>query len=142
MLVYSVKGHHAIHFIKGHQSVLMMDPALATDDRKFSFHIQQHVWQSGINRLQHQEADSAWKRVDFGGQQIVLSGTGTLRDSIRCDILVLRYPCAAELPLVPKKVVIASSLKAAEARKQERFFLQRKIPVVYVVDSGAFQLSL
>lgn len=51
MVVYHIKKHTALAVVTGNHARLIADTALLNDDYKFHFHLQQHIWASGIKRV-------------------------------------------------------------------------------------------
>lgn len=144
LVVYSIPGSSAIHLVHGAGSVLYLDDSLRVNRQKFRFHIQQHIWQCGIERVDTLRSPEGWLLIEAGEKNILLSGPGENITRQRTDVLILRNPVPFVLleAIAPRHVVIGSGVKRSWAKRISGFCRERGIPFHDVLNSGAYELSL
>jgi competence protein ComEC len=148
VITYFISSHTAIHFISADQSILLVDSFLWQDKNKVRFHMQQHIWHSGVKHQQLLFTDTIWKTLVINNHHILLSGKGqpilSSKDSI-VDIFFIKnnVPLKHILTQIhPKHVIITSAVKAHVAKAMKQLLFEQNIPHHFVGDSGAFELSL
>jgi hypothetical protein len=145
LVVYSVNQSNAIQFVNGNTSKLLLEDNLRYDKQKFRFHLQQHIWQMGLQQIDTLIINNQWQLIGFKGKHILISGDEHYPESTQhIDVLIVRYKLKPELlkQINAKQVLISGSVKKHHAEKIKAHCLQQNIPVHDVLYSGAFQLSL
>jgi competence protein ComEC len=104
MVVYNIKGHTAIGFLKGHKAELLLDSALLKQPSKIKFHIYGHLFKSGMEDIKIspiERSDSEIPHHDlkdaclfsYDGRVIMITGknfkNGHYKDQ-RPDFLIAR----------------------------------------------------
>jgi competence protein ComEC len=145
LVVYSVNQSNAIQLINGNTSKLLLENKLRYDKQKFRFHLQQHIWQMGLQQIDTLGISNQWQLISFNGKQILISGDEHYPESTQhIDVFIIRYKLKPEVlkQINAKQVLISGSVKKHHAEKIKAHCLQQNIPVHDVLYSGAFQLSL
>jgi competence protein ComEC len=144
LVIYSISNNNAVHLINGKTSLLMIDSSLLYDKQKFKFHMQQHIWQCGIRQTDTVLNNNAWKLIQAGTKQVLLSGTNMIHFKGPVHLLVVRHKLDMTLigELNPAAVVITGTVKKKWAAAIERYCREKNIPVHHVLYSGAYQLIL
>jgi competence protein ComEC len=147
LMIYAVRNNSVIQCIRGNQSLMMGDSALLADADKMKFHLQQHQWRRGIQQTEKVFLTTEWKRMTVNQYYVVLiSGEGqpTFTEE-RCSLLVITRPIAESqlqgIPL-PSRVIITAAVKPREAHRLSDYFKPKNIPVQYVGETGAIEVSL
>ena len=145
LVVYCVNQSNAIHLVNGNTSKLLLEDNLRYDKQKFRFHLQQHIWQMGLQQIDTLGISNQWQLISFNGKQILISGDEHYPESTQhIDVFIIRYKLKTEVlkQINAKQVLISGSVKKHHAEKIKAHCLQQNIPVHDVLYSGAFQLSL
>ena len=145
LVVYSVNQSNAIQLVNGNTSKLLLEDNLRYDKQKFRFHLQQHIWQMGLQQIDTLRISNQWQLISFNGKQILISGDEHYPESTQhIDVFIIRYKLKPEVlkQINAKQVLISGSVKKHHAEKIKAHCLQQNIPVHDVLYSGAFQLSL
>lgn len=143
--VYSVNRLNAIQLIEGKKSMLLIDSAFKADKQKFRFHLQQHIWQNELIRVDTVLTTQQWTCLSVGKQHILLTGKEKptwIKSEI--DVLIVRNPVREEWIkyLKPQMVVLTGTLSTGAARRLEAWLIKNQINRHNVTKSGAFKLSL
>ena len=144
LIVYSINQNNAIQVVEGYASKLILDKALQNDKQKFRFHLQQHIWQMGIQHLDTMNLDKNWQVIASSGKRILISGDEYPQSTQNIDVLIIRNMLQLEVlkQIKAKQVLISGSVKKHHAQKMKDYYKQQNIPVHDMLYSGAFQLSL
>lgn len=145
LIVYSVNQSNAIQLVHGNASKLLLEDNLRYDKQKFRFHLQQHIWQMGLQQIDTLSISKQWQLVNFNGKRILISGDEHPTESTQnIDVFIVRNKLKPEVlqQINAKQVLISGSVKKHHAEKIKTHCLQQNIPVYDVLYSGAFQLSL
>ncbi len=145
LVVYGINQSNAIQLVHGNTSKLLLDDNLRYDKQKFRFHLQQHIWQMGLQQIDTLVIKNQWQLIGFKGKHILISGDEHYPESTQhIDVLIVRYKLKPELlkQINAKQVLISGSVKKHHAEKIKAHCIQQNIPVHDVMYSGAFQLSL
>jgi competence protein ComEC len=145
LVVYSVNQSNAIQLVNGNTSKLLLEDNLRYDKQKFRFHLQQHIWQMGLQQIDTLRISNQWQLISFNGKQILISGDEHCPESTQhIDVFIIRYKLKPEVlkQINAKQVLISGSVKKHHAEKIKAHCLQQNIPVHDMLYSGAFQLSL
>jgi competence protein ComEC len=146
MVVYQIKNQNAIHLISGTAAILIGDSTLLVNQNKLKFHLQQHIWKSGIQLQNNRYIDSIhWQRLTLPKFRLMLSGSTPFTDSADCNLLVLKNNIPIEQVvrhIHAEQIVITSAIKPAKAMQMLSFLRSNNIDANYVGEKGAIQLSL
>ena len=147
LTVYHVSGHSAIRITRNDHSYILADSALYLDREKKRFHLQQHIWSSGIVNEMYEPMDERPRYIKAGNARIlVLSNqrlkTHTFADSINMVICTAAYPDKKLLQLPSRKFILTSAIGAKQAEVLKNKLVLADREVVSVRETGAFQLSL
>lgn len=145
LVVYSVNQSNAIQLVNGNTSKLLLEDNLRYDKQKFRFHLQQHIWQMGLQQIDTLVISNQWQLISFNGKQILISGDEHYPELTQhIDVFIIRYKLKPEVlkQINAKQVLISGSVKKHHAEKIKAYCLQQNIPIHDVLYSGAFQLSL
>ncbi len=145
VLCYHVPKQQAIHFIKGNEAVLFIDSLLWNDRDKIKFHLQQHIWKSGITGNHVVYTNGNWKTLNWMGKKIVVTGkTKPAVEEINPDMLVVTNRLnKGELDHIhPGQVMIISTVGNQMATELKTYFSRQHIPVHYTGDTGALEWCL
>jgi competence protein ComEC len=144
LIIYSINQINAIQVVQGNTSKLILDNALRNDKQKFRFHLQQHIWQMGLQYTDTVDLNKNWQLITSSGKRILISGDDFPQSSKNIDVLVIRNMLHhnALKQIEAKQVLISGSVKKYHAQKMKDYYKQQNIPVHDVLYSGAFQLSL
>jgi competence protein ComEC len=145
LIVYAVSGNSAIQLISQQKSTLWLTPELKQNKQKFKFHLQQHIWQSGIKQIDTININENWQWIACKQKQILLTGKHkALSTSFKPDVLVVQHYISYIYlqQLQPKFMVITGTLSRKAQARMEQYAESQKIPYHNVLKSGAFQLSL
>jgi competence protein ComEC len=143
--VYSINNSNAIQLVNGTHAVLLLDSNVRYDKQKFKFHLQQHVWQIGVETIDTLTPTANWQQIKMANTTILLAGKQKYAPHYtNPDYLIIRHPLPVTLlvQVNPKQVIISGSLKPFYSKEIETFCQQKNIPVHHVTNSGAFNLSL
>lgn len=146
LVVYHIPKQNAIHWMIGNEALFLADSSLVAKPSKIKFHIQQHVWNSGIEQQKILFADSMlWQKITMAGHSVMITGQESFSDSVVCDILIVKNK--VDLPAVlermrPDEVILTAAVKPVEAAKMLAYCKQQNIESKYVGEKGAIQLSL
>ncbi len=146
LIVYNINRVAAIQIMDGHKAILIADSALLSNKNKLKFHLQQHLWRSGIEQQQTIPTDSSWKRIMINQKKIWITGTKNLmpNDSL-CDLLIVKNNI--DLEHLSKRcrfnnMIITSAIPSLKAKAMMDWCLQKNISVQYAAEKGAIELSL
>jgi competence protein ComEC len=147
LTVYNVSSHTAIRITRSRDSYILADSALYMDKEKKRFHLQQHIWNSGIESDVFEPIDERPRIIKAGNARLLVLTKQPLKshkfaDSVDMVICATSYP-VQKLLHIPSRIFILTSamgLKQAERLKQKLLMAGRE--VVSVRETGAFQLSL
>ncbi|MES2559132.1 MAG: ComEC/Rec2 family competence protein [Bacteroidota bacterium] len=145
LVVYNIRHHTAIHILKGNEARLLGDSSLLENKDKLKFHLQQHTWKSGISHTQHIPLNSVWKRMDVPGYPVLISGMQGINPLTKCSLLLIRDALTPEqLNSIepPQEVIITSAVPMHRARVIQEYWQHKNIPVRYVGETGAIEVSL
>ncbi|MBP9187403.1 MAG: ComEC family competence protein [Bacteroidia bacterium] len=145
LVVYSINQSNAVQIVNGNNSYFLLDDNVRYDKQKFRFHLQQHVWQLGVNNIDTiTPSKNNWLKITANQKQILLSGIDHLEQNQLVDIFVVRNdinPTTFQ-KINTKQVILSGGIKQHQAKKIKSYFNKLNIPVFDVQYSGAFQLSL
>jgi competence protein ComEC len=143
LVVYCISKNNAIHIINGQNSVLYLDSNIRFDANKFKFHLQQHIWQSGITHIDTLPNQNDWNVLTLNNTKVLMSGSGRIAP-IPHDILIIRNNPHWETleKLQPKKIIIGSAVSSYVSNKILTHAKKSNIPCHQVVQSGAYELLL
>lgn len=146
VMIYAVRNYSVIQCIRGNQSVMMGDSALLVDADKMKFHWQQHQWRRGIQRTEKIFFTAGWKRMAVNHYTILISGLGQPTNLDKsCSLFVITRALTdsqlKDIPL-PSRVVITAAVRPHEANRLIHYFQAKNIPVEYVGETGAIEVSL
>lgn len=143
--VYSINNSNAIQLVTGTHAVLLLDSNTRYDKQKFKFHLQQHVWQIGIETIDTITPSHNWQEIKMANTTLLLAGKQPYTPHFtNPDYLIIRHilPITLLAQIKPQQVIISGSLKPFYSKEIETFCHQKNIPVHHVTNSGAFNLSL
>lgn len=146
LIVYNISSISALHIMNGNNAILIADSALLFNKNKLKYHLQQHLWRSGIKYQQIIQTDSDWKKMTIGNKQILLTGTQTLAppDS-SYDILIVKNNIDLDALFKHcrfRKMIITSVIQAQKAQAMINWCLHKNISAQYAAEKGAIELSL
>ena len=143
LIVYAIPGYNAMRFTSGKACIFLIDSGLLADKSKLKFHVLPHELKLGITQQKILYSGSSWKKILFGGMQIILSGKSRTGELVT-DLFFIKN--RVETPMLEKihckKVLLSSSLDQREIKRLRLFYSRKKIPYYLVIEYGAFQLSL
>jgi competence protein ComEC len=147
LTVYAIKNHAAVRITKGRQSVFAADSVLLQNEQKMKFHLLQHFWSSGIKNEQLMILPSVeyhWKKLNIEGKTIVISGMDRLELPKQTDYLIIRNKLPGDIyfPKTIKQAIITGEVKPTHALTLINQLKAQQINAYYVIENGAFQLSL
>lgn len=146
LVVYNIRHYTAAHIMQGNEAYLLGDSLLLHNADKMKFHVQQHTWKSGISHIQNAYLDSGWKKIEIAGYSILISGQmWEVNPAAKCSLLLIRNGLSEEQlngieP--PGEVVITSAVTQQRASAIKEYWQRKNIPVRYVGETGAIEVSL
>jgi competence protein ComEC len=146
VLIYNIQKHTAIQIIQGNTSILMADSALLNNSNKMKFHIQQHIWKSGIHEVQKVITDmSNWKSFTVNNTSFLVSGNKHFRLKNEPTVLIIQNELNLSEIMQPQtlsRVIISSAVKPESALLMMDWLKKRNIVAEYVGEKGAIEVSL
>lgn len=146
LIVYNIRHYTAAHIVQGNEAYLLGDSILLTNADKMKFHVQQHIWKSGMNRTENVYLDSGWKQVEYANYKIVISGESWSKiPGAKCSLLLIRHGITEEqlnTIELPGEVIISSAVPQLRALAIKEYWQRKNIPVRYVGETGAIEVSL
>ncbi|MCE2786530.1 MAG: ComEC/Rec2 family competence protein [Bacteroidota bacterium] len=146
IILYHLPNQFGLEAISGNSGWLYIDSLLWKDKEKIKFHMQQHWWKSDIKKQQIIFSDSGWKEIYMSNHTFTISSLTPMEpiNTSRSDYIIWRYPPEnAELDRwKDSEHWLCSTISARQAEKIKKRCASLNIPVKFVGDSGAIQLSL
>ncbi|MES2779418.1 MAG: ComEC/Rec2 family competence protein [Bacteroidota bacterium] len=146
VVVYSVRHASAVHLIKGNEAYLLGDSALLNNKDKMKFHVQQHIWKSGIRQTQSIFLDSGWRQIHLPNYTALISGRSRVNVPVLpYDMFIIQNGLNEEqLNRIqpPRQVIITSAVGHQRALAIKEYWQRKNIPVRYVGETGAIEVSL
>jgi hypothetical protein len=110
------------------------------------FHIQQHIWKSGIQTVQKVLTDTLnWKSFTVNNTSFLVSGNKHFRLKKETAVLIIQHELnLSEIVHTHKlsRVIISSTVKPEPALVMMNWFKKRNIVAEYVGEKGAIEVSL
>jgi competence protein ComEC len=137
--IYNINKTFAMQIVDGPKSILIADTSLINDGDKFHFHIQQHIWACGINKID---------TVPFNGDtQLKL---GNLKINIGGSILpnytnILTSNTIIEKPLLIENntlIILSSKLKSNQNQAIAKQLESNYSIVKNVLENGAITINI
>lgn len=144
LVVYSITNSNVVHIIDGSHSKLFIDDNVRYDKQKFRFHLQQHIWHSGLTHIDTLSNQPVWQQLTIQGRQVLLSGENNCIAPPKTDILIMRNVITLEkiAEIRPGMLVISGKIKYRQSKRIIDFCRANNIPVHDVLNSGAYELIL
>ena len=145
LIVYSISNSNVVHVIDGNASKLFIDDKIRYNKQKFRFHLQQHIWHTGLTHIDTLPDQPVWQQLNVQGKQVIMSGENNcVIPGNKTHILILRnnIPLEKIAAIKPRMVIISGKIKAPHVKRMFDFCKSCNIPVHSVLDSGAYELIL
>jgi competence protein ComEC len=146
LVVYAIRSHTVMHVMLGNEAFFIADSVLLNDKNMFRFHLQQHTWKSGITQTKSVYLDSGWQELQINGYKVVVSGRSHAVVALPpCSLLVVQHALSAEqlnAIAAPAQVIIGSAVTTQQAQVMKTYWQGKNIPVRYVGETGAIEVSL
>jgi competence protein ComEC len=144
--VYNISNHAAIRITQGKNSIILADSTLYFDKEKKRFHLQQHIWNSGIKNETFIPTDTLHRLIRFNDSKIFIAGNSKvperIKDSIDWMICNSNMPVKKLILLPVRNFILTPAVSYKHANTMARQLDSAKRNVVNVRETGAFQLSL
>lgn len=145
LVVHRIQHATAVQIVIGNHGILLLDSALAGNENKRRFHLQQFIWQQHITQQKLQLVDSNWHEFKVNQTSIVLAGQGIPSCSSKAQYLVTSFPLALDqlkTMLSFESIILTSALERKEAQRMQSWCNRNGIQVYDVAEKGAFVANL
>ncbi len=137
--IYNIKQTFAMQIVDGIKSTLIADTSLLNNEDKFHFHLQQHIWASGIKHIDtipfNNNLQVEINSVKYNiGNTILPNHTNIITGYTYLDSSVLK---SIETP-----IIISSKLTKKQSNGLVNFLNKNKILVNNVLENGAITLNI
>ena len=136
--IYNINKTFAMQIVDGQKSTLIADTSLINDEDKFHFHLQQHIWASGITKVDtinfKNNLQIKIDQLNINiGNKILPNYTNILTEKIYIDTNLL----AVNTP-----VIISSKLNNLQSQSIAKFLKTKNILADNVLENGAITINI
>lgn len=137
--IYNIKNTFAMQIVDGTKSTLIADTSLLNNEDKFHFHLQQHIWASGIKQIDtipyYNNLQVEINSVKYNiGNTILPNHTNIITSYTFVDSTVLK--------LIETPIIISSKLTKKQNKGLANFLTKNNILVNNVLENGAITLNI
>ncbi len=136
--IYNINKTFAMQIVDGQKSTLIADTSLINDKDKFHFHLQQHIWASGITKVDTINFNNNLQikidqlKINIGNK-ILPNYTNILTEKIYIDTNLL----AVNTP-----VIISSKLNNLQSQSIVKFLKTKNVLTNNVLENGAITINI
>jgi hypothetical protein len=136
--IYNINKTFAMQIVDGQKSTLIADTSLINDEDKFHFHLQQHIWASGITKVDtinfKNNLQIKIDQLNINiGNKILPNYTNILTEKIYIDTNLLP---------VNTPVIISSKLNNLQSQSIAKFLKTKNILADNVLENGAITINI
>lgn len=136
--IYNINKTFAMQIVDGQKSTLIADTSLINDEDKFHFHLQQHIWASGITKIDtinfKNNLQIKIDQLNINiGNKILPNHTNILTEKIYIDTNLL----AVNTP-----VIISSKLNNLQSQSIVKFLKTKNVLTNNVLENGAITINI
>jgi competence protein ComEC len=137
--VYNINKTFAMQIFDGNKSIFIADTSLINNTNKIQFHIQQHIWASGITKIDtipffnNLQISLNKTRLNIG-KTVLPNCINILTEKTFIDTNLLKNNFSS--------VIISSKLKTNHAQIISKFLIDKNISVNNVMENGAFTINI
>lgn len=136
--IYNINKTLAMQIVNGTKSTIIADSSLLHNPDKFHFHLQQHIWASGITKVDtitfNQNLQLKINQLNINiGNKILPNYTNILTEKIFIDTNLL----ASNTP-----IVISSKLNNLQSQSVAKFLKTKNILADNVLEKGAITINI
>ena len=136
--IYNINKTFAMQIVDGQKSTLIADTSLINDEDKFHFHLQQHIWASGITKIDtinfknNLQIKIDQLKINIGNK-ILPNHTNILTEKIYIDTNLL----AVNTP-----VIISSKLNNLQSQSIVKFLKTKNVLTNNVLENGSITINI
>lgn len=136
--IYNINKTFAMQIVDGQKSTLIADTSLINDKDKFHFHLQQHIWASGVTKVDtinfknNLQIKIDQLKINIGNK-ILPNYTNILTEKIYIDTNLL----AVNTP-----VIISSKLNNLQSQSIVKFLKTKNVLTNNVLENGAITINI
>lgn len=140
--IYNIKNHVALQLVNGENSTIIADKLLLENEYKYRFHLQQHIWASGITKTNSIDLNKA---MDLRFNDKIISITNHV---IGNEKNILLYGNTfIDINKLTENKQLNKIILASDISKTRKDFIKQKLSkikskIIDVGENGAITLSL
>ena len=159
IVIYKINKHTAVDFIKDRNSYLYTDEALASDPKKYAFHIQPNHLDNHIREVHYTHRISGFVR-EFSGMKLIcfadkrlliadkhIEGDWNLKTPVKVDFILIGNQFDKDVPWIKRnfkfeEIILDGSLTWRKANSYVSALQAEELPYYSVYHDGAYEISI
>ncbi|MFY7734741.1 MAG: ComEC/Rec2 family competence protein [Bacteroidia bacterium] len=136
--IYNINKTFAMQIVDGQKSTLIADTSLINDKDKFHFHLQQHIWASGITKI---DTINFKNNLQIKIDQLNINIGNKIRPNYT-NILTEKIYIDTNLLAVNTPVIISSKLNNLQSQSIVKFLKTKNVLTNNVLENGAITINI